>query len=246
MGNIKLILLITMTASFLISCDNAQNDKSTSYANENEKNIIKTMDCWNSVMAESVMDLVLYEKDKERQNEIYKESLKYRLEAKDLGRNALSNDTVFVNCIRNDSVYKSLLNERFLTAESLMKFRKSIPIYSENMEKISKQIVEYNFLNNKRLGIYTYTFRNDILSIDMTFYNTLNDLFKEAYIHSSNSKLSDNEIVIIDSLFTRIDEIDRHIWAVPYYNESKKNFETKKAALKLQQEKQKKLDDLTK
>ena len=235
-----------MIVCLLISCNTVQKEKQASFADEKEMNVIDIMDCWNSVAGENQMTLAVFENDKKKRSKIMDKWLEYKGQAEVFGRKALANDTVFISCIRADSIYKSFLEDRSLIAKSLMKFRKSVPIFSDNIEKIRNQIIEYNYFNGSRLGIYTDSYIKESSFSNQSFYSSLGDLFKEAYIHDSTSNVSDKDIVTIDSLLKRIDAIDRHVWAVPYYYKSKQKLDEKNAKLKMEKAKQQKLDSLTK
>lgn len=240
------ILITILIVCWFVGCNSLKDEKQAIFANENEMNVINIMNCWNSVTGESLRNSSVFENDEKKRSKLFDKSFKYDDKAEFFGRKALFEDSVFLSCVRSDSTYKSLLKDRSSIAKSLMKFRKSIPIFSEEIEKIRDQIIEYKYFDGNELGIYTDSYNKESYIFNQKFYISLSDLFKEAYIQDSTSNITDKEIVKIDSLLKRIDAIDKHVWAVPYYFESKQKFDEDNAKLEIEKAKQRKVDSLTK
>ena len=106
----KNFLIFILFVSFL-SCNNSYNSNST-YANETEKAIINRMTCWNNSESESIMNQIIETDDKETIDNLYEKKFDSDEKVYSKGREALKNDTIFINLIRNDSLLNDLKRQR--------------------------------------------------------------------------------------------------------------------------------------
>lgn len=242
--NSLIILLITIVVTFT-SCLNTETKRETISTSE-EKSIINKMDCWESYQASTSMALV-FEKDEDKKKDISDNLLKLGEEAKEMGAQSLYNDTLFIFSIRNDSIYKSKLKERKLLSKSLYSLRNCLPLFKNELLLICKGVVNYNCLDSC-FGIIREGYNKDDLSLFSKdkFYSSTTNLFKEAYKKDTNSKITDEQIVKIKDLLVAIENIDKHIWSVPSFFQTKNKIEAEALKKKQEQNKLNKFDTLSK
>lgn len=228
---------------FLISCKK-DNNTQQSYANEIEKKIIDKMYCWRNYESEKIDNQIIITDDKKEEDKLFDRRSKLDELAYKNGREKLKNDTLFINIIRNDSLLNNLKNERAILANKILTYNKSITFFNEYIEKINKDIVEYNYFFFDEFGIYEYPpiKSDEIILRDKTFYKSYTELLKESYKLNENSKITEENIISLNEALVSLEKIDRKLWCVKYYNEARQNLEKEK----LERERKTKIDSLLK
>lgn len=224
----KNFLIFVLFVSF-VSCNNSDVSNQT-YANEIEKSIINRMTCWKNSESESIMNQIIESNDKEIQDKLYEK--KFDLEEKiyQKGREALKNDTTFINLIRNDSLLDDLKNQRIQLATKIKSFSEKVTFFDIYIKNIYKDIVEYNYHFVNEFGIYELAPINteDFHFTDRTFYKNYSELLKESYKIPENSKVKDEHIIELNKLLISLEKIDKKLWCVKYYFEEKQKLEKEK------------------
>lgn len=242
MKNITLpFFLLILFNTILNSC--TQSTSISTFANENESIVINELNCWSSYSAELAMKLIVFSSNQNEKDKQWKKWQNEIDEAKKNGQKLLLNDTIFISCIRNDSMYNSLLSQRKILFAKLLKHKTTLPRFKENIIKISNEVVEYKFYNYNGFGLCEKSLQDaNIFSLDNEkFYINYSELLKEAFTESS-SKISDQDLVSLNSLLKEIENIDRHIWCRPHYLKTLEEIRNNN----LKDEKNKKFETLTK
>jgi len=227
---------------------------------DEEKAIIGNMDCWKAIfnVSWSYFNKLTYvgegdrderiqksikQAEKETKEQIQKEA-KSRADAS--GRNSLHNDVTFINIIRNDSLYNALLEERKGISKSLFIYKNKVPFFKEFIDKISKNIIEYNhygifcrlesivYIHEKK-AIYHFDYivtqthkiyEYPIKGTSKQFYENYSDLLKEGYKGlPENSNVKDEDIKNLNDILKSLEKLDKALWAVKYYEISKNKWE---------------------
>lgn len=224
----KNFFIFILFVSFM-SCNNSDISNQT-YANETEKSIIDKMTCWNNSESESIMNQIIETDDKETIDKLYEKKFDSDEKANSKGREALKNDTIFINLIRNDSLLNDLKNQRNQLAIEIKSFIEKVPFFDIYIKNISKDIVEYNYHFVNEFGIYELAPINteDFQFTDRTFYKNYSELLKEAYKIPENSKVQDEHIIELNKLLISLEKIDKKLWCVRYYFEEKEKSEKEK------------------
>jgi hypothetical protein len=239
-----LIILLTIVVAVFTSC---LNNETKTISSIEEKSIIENMDCWDSYEASRIATLLLFEKDEKKKESISDDIVEAMKRAKNAGMQSLYNDTLFISAIRSDSLYKSKLEERKSLAKSLYSLKNSLPLFKGEMLLICKDVVKYNSYNSS-FGISREGYNKEDFNMfgSKNFYGSTVDLFKEAYTKDINSKITDDQIVELKRLLAGIENIDKHIWAIPYFFQTKNKVESETLKKRQEQDKQNKFDTLSK
>lgn len=211
----------------LISCENSKKSDHY-YANEVESNIINKMTCWTNYESENIMYKIVYTDDKEEKDKLFEKKFNLDELASNIGKENLKNDTIFINLIRNDSLLNEVKRQRKDLVDKILPFKKKVPFFEEYINIISEDIVEYEYLYHDEFGIIEYPPKKvDELSLPIkTFYKNYTEVLKENYKLIENSKIKEENIISLNELLKSLEEIDRKLWCVKYYFESKQNIET--------------------
>jgi hypothetical protein len=220
--------ILIVIATIIASCTNSYKPQQT-YANEEEKRIIDTMGCWESSYSKSCFNIALLTQDKDKHDEYFQHAVESIEESNKKGRDKFKNDTLVINLIRNDSLLQDLKNQRKLLAKKILPFKKTVPFFEKQIDKIRNEIIEYNCLDENVFGIYEYTFKKDEYTYveNKVFYKNYSDLLKEGYKLLENSKFRGDEIKQLNNILASIEDIDRKLWLTKYYFEAKQNIEMK-------------------
>lgn len=224
----KNFLIFILFVSF-ISCNKSDVSNQT-YANETEKSIIDRMTCWNNSESENIMNQIIESNDKEIQNKLYEKKFDLEEKVYQKGRDALKNDTIFINLIRNDSLLNDLKNQRIQLVDKIKSFSEKVTFFDIYIKNIYKDIVEYNYYYLNEFGIYELAPINteDFRFTDRTFYKNYSELLKESYKIPENSKVKDEHVMELNKLLILLEKIDKKLWCVKYYFEEKQKLEKEK------------------
>lgn len=226
-----------------ISCNQSRNSAKT-YANAYEKNIIDEMYCWSSYEAEIILSRIVYTEDEEEKDRLFDQVSELENKANESGREILKNDTICINLIRNDSLRRVLEKERKTLADNLFSFKKKVPFFSEFIDIITRNIVQYKYISSGDFGISEYppVKSDDIIFRRQTFYKNYTELLKEYYQLAENAKFKEDHIVNLNKILVSLEKIDRKLWLVNSFFEAKKESEIKK----LEKDRKAKVDSLLK
>lgn len=242
---------LLLIAAGLLAVGCVQNQQPTvvaTYANDEEKQIIDKMDCWDSEKGQRAFDLYLSIREDKEKNEKQRAALlklkaEYQQEwhqcldeANAEGRTSLRNDTACIDIIRNDSLYQALLTQRKNLTDSLPEYAKKIAFFKTYLNKIQNNIVEYNYC-------YDSFFKDDVASWGIEvyngasiFYKNYSELLKAKYSLLENADIPMQDIVALNRLLMSIEKLDRKLWPVKYYREVQAKIEEN--ALKSRREQQ--------
>lgn len=250
-----LLAIVLALGLFVIVAASIKTNPTESKANvvladEREQAIISKM-CphWKSTEAEGLILLSTLTHDYNREQELQEEWADQFIKDQHEGEAILMNDTLFLRCVRSDSLYNAMFNERKALAKKLKVYRNKIPEFKTHIERICKDVIEYNCFRrgiideNIEIGIYEWPIKEKSPGQLRTeeFYNSYTDLLKEA-LAVTETQISDEDIKTIFSLIKDIEHIDRHTWTIPEYKKREKEFEEKQA----QEERMRRIDSLTK
>ena len=156
--------------------------------------------------------------------EVDKVRAKFKGEETIRQKERLYNNTKFIGIVRNDSLYNALLDKRKKIAKSLSIYKNKVLFFRQFIDKIDKDIIEYNYYNEdkKGLGIYEHPIKGN----NRQFYKNYSDLLKEEYKKNyENSNIKDEDIKNLNDILKSLEKLDRALWAVKYYKASKKELE---------------------
>ena len=210
-------------------------------ANDEEIAIIDNMNCWKIIYGDVSEYFIDHSKSlSEQDGNCWKHrepTLKEREEgmysARTFGREYLCNDTMFINIIRNDSLYNALLNERKEIAKNLSIYKNKVPFFIAFIDKISKNIIEYNNYYcfwTKRIGraVAEKNISNFVICKNDYCYENYSDWLKEEYKKRyENSNIKDEDVKNLNDILKSLEKLDRALWAVKYYKTSKNELEKK-------------------
>jgi|GEM_PF-4122275 len=216
--------------------------KAITLASEDEMKIINEMTCWESYINEIVILQITHADSEKEKDKLWKEWHSNLKEATKKGQLTIANDSIFISCIRDQANYKSLLNKRKLLAKSLLTYKYKLPKFDKFINKIMDGVIEYNYNGIGGFGVYEREIQQKyaIYIGHDTFYKDYSGLLKEAYIENTSSTIKDEFIVSLNKLLSEIEEIDRHIWPVPYYDSKLSEFKKEQLFI----EKDKKVNEL--
>lgn len=237
-------ILFLFIVLFLSSCKQESKVNSIStYANDYEKTIIENMYCWNSSLAETQMKLIILTNDKEQKDKKRNEHRKEVRKAIERGRNQLYNDTLFINIVRNDSLFNNLVSQREKLAKELLTFKNKVPFFKYQIDEIYKEVVKYNYVSYPKNGIYEYpVYKKDSYNRlgEEDFYENYSEILKEGYSYPENVDINKEDVLALNDVLKSLEELDRKLWLVECYNERKKEFEQQR----LEQQRKEELDSL--
>ncbi len=237
-----LLAIVIVIVSFVITVVATKTNPSESkadvsiLADEHEQAIINKMDeTWSSKEAEHLMDMILLTGSKN--GSLEPEFGKALVKAEKAGQARLLSDTLFLRCIRSDSLYKAMLNERKNLAKKLKVYQNKIPEFKAHIEHICRGTVKYDVDD----GIYVYPIKDSGEYVrNEEYYESYTDLLKEA-LTVTNTQISDEDIKTIFALIKNIEHIDRHTWTIPEYKKREKELEEKQT----QEKRKRRIDSLT-
>ena len=232
------------------------------YANYEEQAIINNMNCWGAdwnsgLFVPSDRNLTEEQREKRRKKDV--------VVVRALGRKQLYNDTVFINIVRNDSLYNALLDKRKEIAKSLSIHKNKVPFFKTFIDRINKDIIEYDCYgsvywdvkkpHNPNYTKYDYTSSDcggyyacsekGLGIYEEKFYNNYSDLLKEEYEKRyETSNVKDEDIIDLNSILKSLEKLDRALWAVKYYKASKNALEKKKEEENKSKQKEEHLEKL--
>lgn len=239
--NILLLLVISISLS-CISCDHMSIGNTL--ATEREKQIVDQMGCWSSAIREFTINDLFSGSDKTQKeiDDLNDEWLEYSTRDNANGRKSLLNDTIFLSAVRSDSLYQTLYNQRMSIAKPLVEYRAKLPEFAAILENISDNVIEYRYFESGSFGLCETSIEDERLKNYKFHFNNYNELLKEAYFKNTTNSLSEEELFAINDLLKEVEKIDRHIWCVPYYKETKAGL----VARELEKEKNRRIDSLIK
>jgi hypothetical protein len=200
------------------------------------------MRCWSSASAEGTMNIIVFTTEKKEKDKLWDKWSKEQSVAREKGIKKMYNDTLFIDITRSDSLYNSFLTERNNVAENILHYKDKVPFFSKFIDKIANNVIEYKYYGyyGEKWGIYEKTFKKDRLFTPNDFYESFVDLLKEGYSSSENSFVNENDVLSLHTLLRTIEELDKKLWAVKYFKESKKELEERD----LEKKRQKQIDSL--
>lgn len=239
----KIILTLTILFVLITGCKNHENNTS-SLASKSELEIINQMDCWKSSIEDAIGNAIAFG-DKEKSSGYVDNLLEANKEACEYGRERLSNDSVFITCIRDEKKKDELLEKRKKSASELQKLKKIMPFFNDNLEIILQNNLEYKYYDGSTLGLFLEPYKKETFLSTKEFYNNISEVFKEYYI-GADSNITDESLITINNLLKEIEEIDKHLWALKYYYEKESEYKKSKSIDEIKRLKKEKIDSLIK
>ncbi|MDD4777054.1 MAG: hypothetical protein PHV53_02080, partial [Fermentimonas sp.] len=215
---------------FFLSC--AERQQKPIYANNDEILIIDKMDCWKSVEAESLLTSMALAQDNSSKK--WKKWRSLNDDVKVKGRKSLRNDTLFIDIIRNDSIYKHMLTHRQILSNKIKNYSSKIPFFQKEINKISNDIIEYNYNRKDEWGLYLSA-KDFFIPYDK-FYSNYSDYLKDGYSLVENANVKESYILEFNDILKQIEVLDRKLWMMKHFESAKIEVEKEFTEQKRKQE----------
>jgi hypothetical protein len=213
----KSIILIFIFFLFLLSC--TEKRQGAIYANNDEVTIINNMDCWSSTWAEGLVVTIALNPNKSNDRK-WKKWHKLKDEVRLKGRESLYNDTLFIDIVRSDTLFKHMLAQRQIFSNKIKSYTIKIPFFKKEINEISEDIVEYKYNSSNKWGLYLYDLNKTFLPHEK-FYSNYSEYLKDGYSLIENANVKESDIVEFNELLKEIEVLDRRLWMLKYFESAK-------------------------